>query len=189
MIATHLDGGFADPPREAAHAFRAALTALSRPGRIARIQGAAPPAPCSPAAGALILTLCDTTTPLHLAPSHDTEGLRGWIAFHTGAPLAEAEKATFALGTWEALHPVARFSPGTPEYPDRAATLIVEMAALTPSGARLTGPGIETEARLSLPETEAFRRNRTRFPLGFDCFLTCGDAVAGLPRSTKVGED
>jgi alpha-D-ribose 1-methylphosphonate 5-triphosphate synthase subunit PhnH len=105
MIATQLDGGFADPPREAAHAFRAALTALSRPGRIARIVGAAPPAPCSPAAGALILTLCDTTTPLHLAPSHDTEALRGWIAFHTGAPMVEAERAAFALGTWEALQP------------------------------------------------------------------------------------
>jgi alpha-D-ribose 1-methylphosphonate 5-triphosphate synthase subunit PhnH len=54
MTEQYLDGGFADPPRAAAHAFRAALQALSGPGRIDPLSGAAPPAPCSPAAGALI---------------------------------------------------------------------------------------------------------------------------------------
>jgi len=186
MSATHLEGGFADAARDAAHAFRAALQALARPGRIETITGAVPPAPCSPAAGALILTLCDTTTPLHLAPSHDDEALRGWITFHTGAPFVAAEQAMFALGTWEALQPLSRFSIGTAEYPDRAATLIVELALLENDGATLTGPGIETTARLSLPETAAFQRNRRRFPLGFDTYLTCGDRLAGLPRSTRV---
>ncbi len=188
MKADHLEGGFADPAIHAAHAFRAALAALSRPGRIETLAGAAPPAPCSPAAGALLLTLCDTTTPLHLAPSHDDAALRGWVVFHTGAPLVAAGEAAFALGTWDALQPVGRFCAGTPEYPDRAATLIVELGRLEPAGACLTGPGIETEAALSLPETEAFRHNRARFPLGFDCFFTCGNRAAGLPRSTRVGE-
>jgi alpha-D-ribose 1-methylphosphonate 5-triphosphate synthase subunit PhnH len=188
MTTQYLDGGFADPPLQAAHAFRGALQALSRPGRIETLAGATPPAPASPAAGALILTLCDGTTPLHLAPSHDSEALRGWITFHTGAPLVAAEAAAFAIGTWEALQPVGRFAIGTSEYPDRAATLIVEMQALEASGARLTGPGIETEARMTLPEIAAFQMNRARFPLGFDCFFTCGDRVAGLPRSTRVQE-
>jgi alpha-D-ribose 1-methylphosphonate 5-triphosphate synthase subunit PhnH len=188
MQTHHLDGGFADPPVQAAHAFRAALSALSRPGRIERMAGVVPPPPCSSAAGALILTLCDGTTPLYLAPSHDTEGLRGWITFHTGAPFVASEKAAFALGSWEALQPVTRFSIGTAEYPDRAATLIVELERLEPEGARLSGPGIETEAALSLPEVAAFRANRALFPLGFDCFFTCADRVAGLPRSTIVAE-
>jgi len=188
MTEQYLEGGFADPPRAAAHAFRAALQALSRPGRIETLSGATPPAPCSPAAGVLLLTLCDGTTPVHLGPSHDTEALRGWITFHTGAPLVSAEAAAFALGTWEALQPIHRFAIGTAEYPDRAATLIVEMPALSATGARLTGPGIETEARLCLPETAAFQQNRARFPLGFDCFFTSGDRVAGLPRSTRVEE-
>jgi len=188
MTEQYLEGGFADPPRAAAHAFRAALQALSRPGRIETLSGATPPAPCSPAAGVLLLTLCDGTTPVHLGPSRDTEALRGWITFHTGAPLVSAEAAAFALGTWEALQPTHRFATGTAEYPDRAATLIVEMPALAATGARLTGPGIETEAHLSLPETATFQRNRTRFPLGFDCFFTSGDRVAGLPRSTRVEE-
>jgi alpha-D-ribose 1-methylphosphonate 5-triphosphate synthase subunit PhnH len=34
MTTQYLDGGFADPPLQAAHAFRGALQALSRPGRI-----------------------------------------------------------------------------------------------------------------------------------------------------------
>jgi len=84
------------------------------------------------------------------------------------------------------VQPVSRFSIGSAEYPDRAATLIVEVARLERDGATLTGPGIETQARLSLPETAAFRHNRRRFPLGFDTYLTCGDRLAGLPRSTRV---
>jgi alpha-D-ribose 1-methylphosphonate 5-triphosphate synthase subunit PhnH len=183
---TDLSGGFADPAREAARAFRAALDAMARPGTIHGVAGAQAPAPCSPAAAALLLTLCDDTTPLHLAPSHDTEALRAWIAFHTASPLVPAEAALFALGTWDALGPVDRFAIGTPAYPDRAATLIVEMAALSPEGAVLRGPGIAETARLSLPETAAFQANRRHFPQGFDCFFTAGSALAALPRSTIV---
>lgn len=186
MTITHLDGGFADPARDAAHAFRAALQAMARPGRIETVAGVASPAPASTAASALILTLCDTTTPLYLAPSHDTDALRGWITFHTGAPFTGPEHAMFALGTWDALQPVSRFRIGSAEYPDSSATLIVERDTLSGTGATLTGPGIETKAHLSLPETEAFRQNRRRFPLGFDTYLTCGDRLAGLPRSTRV---
>lgn len=182
-MSAELSGGFDDAPVQAAHAFRAAMEAMARPGRIETVTGAAPPAPLSVAAGVLLLTLADPTTPVHLAPSHDTEEVRGWLAFHTGAPLVAAEKAAFAVGTWEAL-PVARLPVGTPEYPDRSATLIVEMAALRAEGARLTGPGIRGVAHLSLPEVAAFQVNRARYPLGFDTFLTCGDRLAALPRST-----
>jgi alpha-D-ribose 1-methylphosphonate 5-triphosphate synthase subunit PhnH len=186
MTMTHLDGGFADAPRDVAHAFRAALQAMARPGRIETVTGVSPPAPCSVAAGALIMTLCDTTTPLYLAPSHGCDALRDWITFHTGAPLTGPQDAAFALGAWNDLAPVDRFSVGTPDYPDRSATLIVELAGLTNTGATLTGPGIEARAHLSLPDLAAFQHNRRRFPLGFDTYFTCGDRLAGLPRSTRV---
>ncbi len=188
MDMTAMDGGFADAPREAALAFRAALQAMARPGRIERLEGAVPPAPASSAAGALLLTLCDPETGVYLAGDHDTPALRQWITFHCGAPLVGPERADFALGTWAALQPVGAYRIGTAEYPDRSATLIVEMDALEAAGARLTGPGIETEAALSLPELAAFEANARRFPLGFDCYFTCGDRVAGLPRSTRVTE-
>ena len=181
-----LTGGFADPARDAARAFREALQAMARPGRIGTLAGALPPPPCSVAAGVLLLTLCDPGVSVHLAPSHDVPGLRDWLAFHAGARPCRAEEADFALGTWEALAPLDRFRIGSADYPDRSATLIVEMPALSAAGATLRGPGIATTARLSLPEVAAFQRNRAGFPQGFDCYLCAGDLVAGLPRSTRV---
>ena len=183
-----LSGGLADPATDAARAFRACLTALSRPGTIVTLRGATPPAPLSIAAGTLLLTLLDGTTPVFLAPSHDTSQIRDWITFHCGAPFVAAEEAAFALGTWNALRPVSRFAIGQPDYPDRACTLIVECPALSNDGPRLSGPGIKEAAHLSLPETAAFRANRALFPLGFDAFFTAGDRIAGLPRSTIVGD-
>ena len=179
-------GGFADAPRQSAQAFRATLNALARPGVIETLAGAVPLAPLSVAAGVLLLTLADGTTPLHLAGGHDLPLLRRWIAFHTGAPFVPAEQAVFALGTWDALAPLARFATGTAQYPDRGATLIVEMAALEPATHRLTGPGIRDAAHLRLPDTAAFRANAALFPLGLDFLFTADDRVAALPRTTKV---
>lgn len=181
-----LSGGFDRPAEQSAHAFRALLEAMARPGRIFPVSGAAPPVPLSVAAGVALLVLTDPTTPLHLAGDLDCPALRGWIGFHTGAPLVGAGQAQFALGRWDALQPVGRFRIGEPGYPDRSATLIVEMDRLEAQGPRLTGPGILTEARLSLPETAAFTRNRALFPLGFDTILTCGAHLAALPRTTKL---
>ncbi|NJM82166.1 MAG: phosphonate C-P lyase system protein PhnH [Tabrizicola sp.] len=187
--ATHsadLSGGFTEISHQSARAFREILEAMARPGSIRTVVGALPPAPLSVAAGVVLLTLTDPTTPLHLAGEADCKAVRDWVAFHIGAPLVAAEAAAFAIGTWEALHPVSRFAIGQPDYPDRAATLIVEADRLTNHGPALTGPGIETATWLSLPETAAFHANRALFPLGFDCIFTCGDRLAGVPRSTRV---
>ncbi|WP_342773047.1 phosphonate C-P lyase system protein PhnH [Pararhodobacter zhoushanensis] len=186
MNAEAMTGSFTDAPVQAAHGFRAVLRALSQPGEIVTLSGATPPAPMSPAAGVVALVLLDGTTPVHLAGAHDCPALRDWITFQTGAPLVAAEAAMFAIGTWQALTPVTRFAIGTPEYPDRAATLIVESDHLTAEGTTLRGPGIDGSAQLSLPETGAFRANRALFPLGFDTLFCCGDQLAGLPRSTIV---
>lgn len=191
MQAEALSGGFADPPRDTARAFRACLQAMARPGRIFAVEGVAPPAPLSPAAGAVALVLCDGETPLFLAPGRDTPALRDWLAFHCGAPLvAERARAAFGLGSWAALDPGHGGWPlGTDENPHLSATLIVEVERLAQAGARLTGPGIEDEARLSLPETGFFAANRARFPRGLDLFLCCGDRLAAVPRSTLVEAD
>jgi alpha-D-ribose 1-methylphosphonate 5-triphosphate synthase subunit PhnH len=186
MNADAMLGGFVDAPVQSAQAFRAALDALSRPGTICTVAGTAPPAPLSVAAGVLILTLCDATTPVHLAGAHDCAGVRDWITFHTGALLVSANHASFAIGTWPALQPVDRFLIGTPDYPDRSATLVIEMPDLTATGATLSGPGIQYDAQLSLPDTAAFRANHALFPMGFESFLTCGTRLAALPRSIRV---
>jgi alpha-D-ribose 1-methylphosphonate 5-triphosphate synthase subunit PhnH len=181
-----LSGGFAAPPLDSARAFRTILDALARPGTIHDLTTATPPAPLSRAAGTLALTLLDGTTPVHLAGGHDTPDTRAWITFHTGAPFVTAAEATFVFGTWETLLPLDRFAIGTPEYPDRAATLVIETPTLANDGVWLSGPGIRGTAQLSLPATAPFIANRALFPLGFDAFLTCSDRIAGLPRSTIV---
>lgn len=186
MQATSLEGGFAAPPVEAASAFRAALQAMSRPGTLHQVRGAAPPAPMSVAAGVLALTLCDHDTPVWLAPSLATDQIQAWLGFHTGAPMAARDAAMFAFGTWAELTPITGFPVGNAEYPDRSATLIVEVPELG-TAHRLTGPGIENEAWLTLPDVATLKANAALFPLGLDFFLTSGDQLAGLPRTTRIG--
>lgn len=182
------EGGFANPSHQSAQAFRAAMRAMARPGTVEAIEGGSAPGPVSPAAATLLLTLCDPDTAVHLAGAYDNEDVREWVTFHTAAALVSAEQADFAIGTWEALQPVTRFKIGTSEYPDRAATLVVDLPELSQSGARLTGPGIKETAWLNLPELAAFQANRKLFPLGFDCFFCAGGQIAALPRSTIVSE-
>lgn len=182
-----LEGGFGDASRQAAHAFRALMMAIARPGTVETLAGASPPAPLSCAAGALILTLTDADTPLFLAGAANTPEVRSWIAFHTGAPLTGPSQSLFALGRWADLIPLDAYPIGSSEYPDRSTTLIVETDRLERSGAVLTGPGIRDKTELALPDTEAMARNSRLFPLGLDFFFTCGDRVAALPRSTRIG--
>lgn len=185
--ASPLAGGFARPAEDAAHAFRACLTAMARPGHIVCVTGAEPPAPLSLAAGVILLTLCDDDTPVYLAPGHDRPDVRQWLAFHTGAPVVtDRAAAAFALGRWSRLIPLDVYAAGSDETPERSATLIVERETLLPEGARLTGPGIRGSTHLSLPEVAPFRHNHARFPRGLDFFFTCGRQLAALPRSTIV---
>lgn len=186
MQAQTLIGGFADPATQSAHAFRSIMEAMARPGTLQDISGAAPPALLSPAAGAVLLTLCDTETPVYLAGKADCDAVRGWLSFHTGAPLVGPSHCQFAVGTWEALAPISSYPIGTSEYPDRSATLIVECAELAGTGKVLTGPGIKDQAALSLPDVTAFQANHAIFPLGLDFIFTSASQLAALPRTTEV---
>lgn len=180
-------GGFDDRATGAARTFRAALDAMSRPGRIETIESVAAPDGVSPAAATILMTLCDSATPVHLAGPADCDAVREWLAFRTGAPTTDPGQAAFAVGSWVDLLPLDRFPVGTPEYPDRSATLIVEMSRIQATGSILRGPGIKDTATLGLPDEAAFRANAALFPLGLDFFFTAGDAVAALPRTTQVG--
>ena len=186
MHASELEGGFANAPHEASTAFRGAMRAMAMPGTIEVLSGADGPAPLSCAASTLLLTLCDPETPLYLAGGCDVPAVRAWITFHTGAPLVGPDAAMFAVGPWADLMPCSAYGIGTPEYPDRSATLIVEMSALENDGACLSGPGIQSEAFLNLPDIQFSKANAALYPLGIDLFLTHGDRVAALPRTTKV---
>lgn len=173
--------GFTDPARQSATAFRALMEAMARPGSIHTLSGAEAPG-LSPAAATVLLLLADPTTPVHLAT--DDPNLAAWLRFHAGCPLTGPEGAALALGRWPLdLDPLPK---GLPDYPDRSATVIVELDRLDDDGPRLTGPGIRDHARLSLPATTPFVANRAMFPMGLDFIFTCGDRLACLPRSTRV---
>lgn len=184
--------GFADPVLDAQATFRALLEAMSRPGRVLPLgEGLSPPAPLTPALGAVLLTLCDADTPVWTDAPEDA---RGWIGFHCGCPfLAEPSRAAFVLpvGVVPALDSL---DGGTDEDPHRSATLLLPVAALAEGeGWRLTGPGIAEEARLSVAGAPAgfaaaFAAQRARFPRGVDVMLVAARAVACLPRSTRLSE-
>ncbi len=181
-------GGFSDPPIDSARAFRAAMNVMAKPGEIRDLEAARPPAPLSPAAATLLLTLCDPETGVHLAGGCDCDAVRDWLSFHTGAPVVEADRADFAVGRWADLLPLDRYRIGTSEYPDRSATVIAEVDRLETAGATLRGPGIQASATLSLPDAAMLAGNAMLYPLGLDFFFTCGGRVAALPRSTRISE-
>ncbi len=180
-----LTGGFSDPAIDAAKGFRAIMNAMARPGKIETLTGTQPPKGISVAAATVLCTLADHDTGIALFGLENEAEIRSWLTFHTNAPFVAAEDAHFALGPWEKL-PIAQFPTGTPEYPDRSTTVIVEQSHLANTGSRLTGPGIKSEILLNLPPSDVFRSNAQLFPQGLDFILTCKDQVAALPRSSRV---
>ena len=186
MEARTLGGGFANPPIDAAGAFRGTMDAMARPGQTRKVTGAMPPEPLCVAAGSVLLALCDTDTPLYLAGEADCAAVRDWVSFHTGAPFAGPSHCMFALGTWEALMPLPAYPVGTAEYPDRSATLIVNGAVAGAQAATLTGPGIKDSASLDLPDIAALQANNAMFPLGLDFLFATGEEIVALPRSTTI---
>jgi alpha-D-ribose 1-methylphosphonate 5-triphosphate synthase subunit PhnH len=174
--------GFTDPAIQSAQGFRVLMQAMACPGTIHKLDLVHAPV-IGPAAATTLLLLADPTTPLHIAGA--LPKLDQWLRFHAGCPLVAPENATLAVGRWTDL-PLDRFSVGLPDYPDRSATLIVELDQLDDNGPRLTGPGIREQASLSLPDVDAFIRNNALLPMGLDFIFTCGNRLACLPRSTRV---
>ena len=187
--------GLADPVLDSQRIFRGVLDALSHPGRIVSVAAEeAAPGPLHPATVAICLALVDLETPLWLDPAGRTPDVVEHLRFHCGCPIVEEPgRARFAVITdGESMPPLDPFDPGSDEYPDRSATLIVQARALASgAGRRLTGPGIESESRLEaagLPARlwDEIRANHGRFPRGVDVLLTAGSRLAALPRTTRV---
>ncbi|MER8866602.1 phosphonate C-P lyase system protein PhnH [Mesorhizobium sp. M0751] len=191
-----IEGGFADPVFNAQTVFRGVMDAMARPGSVQPLPALAhPPAPLSATAGAIALALCDNDTPLWLDPVlQGSAAVKSWLGFHTGAPLANTPAdAHFALiATPAEMMALDGFSQGTQDYPDRSTTLILEVGDFV-SGAPLLleGPGIETTATIApaqMPRhfVEQWKQNNQRFPRGVDIILATSDAIACLPRTTRI---
>ncbi|MEM9715945.1 MAG: phosphonate C-P lyase system protein PhnH [Pseudomonadota bacterium] len=181
-----LSKGFARPAIDAAHVFRSVMNAMARPGTAYEVLDVTPPAGLSAAAASVALTLLDRETPLYLAAPYRTAEIENWLTFHTNAPFCAAEDAMFALGPWDALLPLTQFPVGTPEYPDRSTTLIVDIDTWDGAKVRLSGPGLKDPLCAQLPALEPLQLNAALFPLGCDFIFTCCAEVVCLPRSTKL---
>ncbi|MEH6753053.1 MAG: phosphonate C-P lyase system protein PhnH [Alphaproteobacteria bacterium] len=187
--------GFSDPVHEAQAVFRQLLEAISHPGVIVEIETTCErPGDMSEAMTALALSLFDADTPVWLdAALAERASISDYLRFHCGCPITQSPAdAAFALvGSVACLPRLERFATGTPEYPERSATIIVETPLLTGGAATvLTGPGIRTTRDfdlVGLPDWfwGAWAVNHGSFPLGVDVIFTCGPEFCALPRSTK----
>src|ERR1051326_9607289 len=82
--------GFPAPVLAAEAPFRGMMAALARPGSVQRLAGINAPAPLSPSAAAIALTLLDYETPFWLdAPLATAPEVVRVISFHTGARLPD----------------------------------------------------------------------------------------------------
>jgi len=183
--------GFSDAVGQSQQVFRTILTALSEPGRIMSVTGApGVQLGLDAAALAFLLTLADGDTPVWIGGETD-DALAAYLRFHTGAPIvADPGAAQFALIADPGRYlPLRSFDPGTEDFPDRSATVILGVKAIGDSGAfALRGPGIPDRRQLAiagLPQHFAadWAENHAQFPCGVDLILTCGTELVGLPRS------
>ncbi|MEO3999950.1 phosphonate C-P lyase system protein PhnH [Mesorhizobium sp. CAU 1732] len=196
VATSELEGGFSNPVFEAQTVFKALMDAMARPGSVQSFAAPArPPAPLTATAAAIALTITDHDTPVWLDPElAKGDAVRTWLGFQTGAPfVAEPELAAFALISDPVRMPaLGVFAQGTAEYPDRSATLILQVDALD-GGDRLTleGPGIEHKAAIAPSPMPAdflaqWRENGAAYPLGVDLVLAAPDEIVCLPRTTRI---
>lgn len=188
----HMLPGFADPVHEAQAAFRSVLDALSHPGRCYTVPAAiTAPVGLSAARSAMLLALADYDTPVWLAPALRDAAAGHYLRFHCACPLtADLATAHFVvLDGLASLPDLDTLRLGDPAYPDRSATLLIEVPELAEGGPiTLRGPGIQHAQAISVAgwtaQTTAFvQHNRARFPLGVDIIFSCGDRIMGLPRT------
>ncbi|SJM32518.1 phosphonate C-P lyase system protein PhnH [Mesorhizobium delmotii] len=194
-MASALAAGFGDPVFDTQAVFRGLMSAIAYPGRVVLIDRILPtPAPLNVATTALCLSLVDFETPVWLDHSGGSQDVLSHLCFHCGMPVTpDPGAARFALiADAVAMPRLSDFDAGEVEYPDRSATIVIQVPSLT-DGQRTSwrGPGIErpTLAAIGgLPENfwQDWDLNRETYPLGVDVFFTCGKAIVGLPRTITV---
>jgi alpha-D-ribose 1-methylphosphonate 5-triphosphate synthase subunit PhnH len=186
--------GFANVAVDSAHAFRSIMQAMARPGVPVVLEATfEAPAPLLATSAAVALTLCDFQTPLWLSPTLASAKAVHYLKFHTGAPIVERpEEAHFVFASaTDELPPLMQLAQGTHEYPDRSATLVIQVEDFHDRSVRLEGPGINGTVRFGADGLEqefwaAMAENHARFPVGVDVIFAGSRRLAGLPRSSAI---
>jgi alpha-D-ribose 1-methylphosphonate 5-triphosphate synthase subunit PhnH len=188
--------GFSDPVLESQDVFRKILEAMAHPGRSIGLDvDLQAPRPFHQAAAAICLTLLDFETSLWTDLAAASDAVH-WLKFHCGCPsVSSPSAAAFAfISNGNSLPSLDRFSVGRDEYPEKSATLIIQVEDFVSGETRdLRGPGIESVEHLSVQGLSKefwpfWRINHGLFPLGVDLLLTSGSEMVALPRTTEIGE-
>lgn len=190
-----LQPGFDNPVHASQQTFRTVLAALAEPLQPLALPHLPPQADqLRPATLAVLLTLLDGEVTLaSLALTADD---RAHLRFHTGVAFTEtlAGADFIVVPAGGALPDLVELKAGEAAYPDRSATLIIEVDGFdSATGVLACGPGFATPRRFAAQGLTAefwpqWRSNHARFPLGIDVLLISPDAVAGLPRTTAIEE-
>jgi alpha-D-ribose 1-methylphosphonate 5-triphosphate synthase subunit PhnH len=194
-----LGAGFSSEAHGSQSVFRAALQALSHPGRcVDALHDAQVPSAGHPASAALLLAMLDADCTLWLSPTLARSDAALWLHFHTGCQLvddlAQAQFVWVAAG--DAMPELKVLPQGTEAYPDQSATCVVDVLTLQAhlqgqAGWCLRGPGIQGQAQLRVEGVPAdflaqWSANHARFPRGVDVFLAAQQQLVGLPRTTAI---
>ena len=202
MNLSEVGAGFQDIALGSQSIFRAALEALSYPGRHVTVNALfEAPAAANLSSSGLLLALLEPGSRLWLSPSLVGTDAAAWIVFHTNCEITQhPSDAEFAwIKNWKELPKFSSLCLGTDEYPDHSTTCVVDVMPshdnVPPSLFTLTGPGIKDFATIELQfmspsERETFIQERSLnhalFPCGVDLFLATAQGLIGLPRTTCI---
>jgi alpha-D-ribose 1-methylphosphonate 5-triphosphate synthase subunit PhnH len=190
--------GFVHPVFDSQRVFRTILDCVARPGRLTPMNSSvvAPP-PLLATTAEILLAMADFETSIWLDEKLAcTVEVAAYLRFYTGAKITiNPSQATFAVICDVASMPsFTAFAQGSPEYPDRSTTLIVQAERLAGVGHVFEGPGIDGRiaftAEPAPPDlTRQLTANRAAYPCGVDLIFAAATTIAALPRSIRLVKD
>jgi len=205
MDLAQLGAGFADPIQHSQQAFRALLTAQSRPGSLQTLTGRPlPHAPgLSPALGAALLTVLDSECRAFFAPEVASTALDTYLRFHTGVRPSSPMQAHFVVSGTDSAGPALwnALDAGSDEAPHASTSWWIDVpwlgtdrglpAAADTQWLQLMGPGIRDATTLGVSGLGAAfwqwrLAQQSLYPCGIDLLLCCGVQIVALPRSTRI---
>ena len=191
-----------DEVHHAQQHFRSLLNSLAYPGTIRHLEPVevTPPPSLTPSSVLLAFALLNADVSFHLVDFGQQSA--DYLAANTRASAAAITQAAFVFAKGETLpERLEGINCGSLLYPDTAATLVLQVAQLSPAPLagglklELEGPGVKGVANayvrgLNADLLLAVQARNAEFPLGIDTFLTSDDdgrpSALGIPRSVKV---
>ncbi len=170
--------------------FRVLMDSMARPGKILTLPGSG-----------TILSVCsallDHEVKFSVIGEETHENLIRDIYENSKSEYTRSDLADYVIVTGgSSSGGIKSLNRGTPEFPDRGATILYLAEELGYDGGckiSLEGPGISGKIELTIKgidplDIDDIRELNSEFPLGVDLFfIDRKSRVAALPRSSKIG--